>query len=267
MKTTSRSTSVSTKKAYNILIRNVSFHSYGDDGVNINYPETHHIWVDHCTFGHPTTIPANKEVPDGACDIKDGCSFVTISFCKFQHHWKTSLLGHSDNNGATDQGRLKVTYYGNYWYATNSRHPRVRFGQVHVLNNMYEDVGLGREGELGYGVGASNNSQVVVEGNFFLDTRWPMLADRSVADFTAVYGPDLTSPNSNTPCFGLRSTNNAYDDSGLTQTLVGKVKAEMLNPSGLSIKYDEFTSPNFVFNPSNDYNYYRICCLRRRCVF
>lgn len=248
---------VNVKRSYNIIIRNISFHSYGDDGVNVGYPETHHVWIDHCTFGHPTTFPSNADVPDGTSEVKDGASFVTISWCKYQNHHKTCLLGHSDNNGGTDRGRLKVTYFANYFNSTNSRHPRTRFGTVHVLNNMYENVGRGRAstgGGFGYGIGASNESQVWAEGNFFLDTRWPMSADRSTTDFATVYGP-LLSQNSNIACFGLKSVNNDYDDSGLTLSIVGQVKADMLNPSGMSIKFDELTSPNFTYSPANDYNY------------
>ncbi len=250
---------INVKRSFNTIIRNISFYDYHDDGVNVGYPETHHIWIDHCTFGHPTTLPANTEDPDGTSEVKDGASFVTISWCKYRNHWKTCLLGHSDNNGATDLGRLKVTYFANYFNTTNSRHPRTRFGTVHVLNNMYENVGLGRDNKLGYGIGASNSSQVWAEGNFFFDTRWPMLADRSNADFAAVYGPNLLSPNSNIQCFGLKSVNNEYDDSGLSSnsslSLVGKVAPAMLNPSGFSIKFDELSTANFTYNPANDYNY------------
>ena len=250
---------INVKRSFNIIIRNISFHSYGDDGVNVGYPETHHIWIDHCSFGHPTALPVNKDTPDGTSEVKDGASFITISWCLYRNHWKTCLMGHSDNNGATDAGRLKVTYFANFFYNTNSRHPRTRFGNAHVLNNLYENVGLGREGQLGYGIGASNNSSVWAEGNFFLDTRWPMLADRSNSDFSAVYGANLLSPNSNIQCFGLKSVNNEYDDNGLSSnnslTLVGKVAPAMLNPSGFSIKFDELSTPSFTFNPANDYNY------------
>jgi pectate lyase len=247
---------INVKRSYNVIIRNISFHSYGDDGVNVGNPESHHIWIDHCTFGHPTTYPASADTPDGTAEVKDGASYITISWCKFQNHHKTCLLGHSDNPSqvAIDRGRLKVTYFANYFYATNSRHPRTRVGTVHVLNNMYEDVGRGREGGFGYGVGASNESQVWTEGNFFLDTRWPLSADRSTADFATVYGP-LLSQNSNIACFGLKSVNNDYDDSGLTATIVGQVKADMINPSGKSVKFDEFLGSSFTYNPVNDYNY------------
>jgi pectate lyase len=246
---------INVKRSVNIIIRNISFYEYEDDGINVGYPETHHIWIDHCNFGHPTTLPVNKDEPDGGCEIKDGASFVTVSWCKFQNHWKTSLNGHSDNNGATDAGRLKITYYANYFYNTNSRNPRVRFGQVHVLNNFFENTGLGRSGQLGYGIAASNNSQVVAESNFFLDTRWPMFADRTKPDFSAVYGPNLESPTGNRPCFGIKPINNAYSDEGLTQSLVGKVAAGMLNPGGMSIKFDSLTLPTFNFDPAASYDY------------
>jgi len=246
---------INVKRSWNVLIRNISFYDYDDDAINVGYPETHHVWIDHCTFGHPQALPASKDVPDGTSETKDGASFVTISWCKYQNHWKTSLVGHSDNNGATDAGRLKVTYYANYFVNTNSRNPRVRFGQVHVLNNLYENSGLGRQGQLGYGIAASNNSQVYAEGNFFIDTRWPILADRATAPWTAVYGNGLESPTGNWPCYGLVSVNNEYDDAGLTQSLVGKVKAEMLNPGGMSIRFDTLTTPQFTFNPANNYNY------------
>ena len=148
---------INIKRSYNVIIRNISFYDYNDDGVNVGYPETHHIWIDHCTFGHPTTLPSSSDTPDGTSEVKDGASFVTISFNKYQNHHKTCLMGHSDNNGGTDLGRLKVTYYGNYFFSTNSRHPRTRFGTVHVVNNMYENVGLGRTNGFGYGIGASNS--------------------------------------------------------------------------------------------------------------
>jgi pectate lyase len=243
------------KKSWNILIRNISFYDYYDDGINIGYPETHHIWIDHCTFGHPTTLPSDSEHPDGGADVKDGASYVTISWCHFRNSWKTSLLGHSDNNGATDAGRLKVTYYANYYENINSRGPRVRFAEAHVLNNLYNNAGLGKTGNLGYGIAASNNSKVYVENNFFLDTRWPMLADRSAADFAAVYGPNLESPTGNKPCFCLTPVGNEYDDPGLTATLTGKVSTAMLNPGNMSIKFDSLTGPECTFNPSGYYDY------------
>src|SRR5690606_546207 len=125
--------------------------------------------------------------------------------------------------------------YGNYFYNTNSRNPRVRFGEVHVLNNLEEKVML-------YGIAASNKSQVYAEGNFFLNTRWPMYADRATADFREVYGNNtdntFTSKTGNKPATGLKQVNNAYDDSGLP-VITAQINPAMLNPGGRSVKVDE----------------------------
>ena len=56
----------------------------------------------------------------------------------FHNHWKTSLIGHSDNNGAEDKGHLRITYANNYWKDIGSRAPSLRFGTAHVYNNYYE---------------------------------------------------------------------------------------------------------------------------------
>jgi pectate lyase len=241
---------VNVKRSYNLLIRNISFQDYYDDGINIGGTETHHIWIDHCTVGHPTTLPADSEHPDGGIDVKDGASYVTISWCLIRNSWKTSLVGHSDNNGATDNGRLKVTYINNHFFHTNSRNPRVRFGQVHVLNNLFENVML-------YGSVASNGAQVFAENNFYLNTDWPMYADRATADFKAVYGNNsddvYTSKTGNYPCVGLKQTGNAYDDSGLP-VITAQINPAMLNPGGRSVKFDEL-NPAAVFEPSTSYTY------------
>jgi pectin methylesterase-like acyl-CoA thioesterase/pectate lyase len=245
------------KRSWNILIRNLNFQEYKDDGINIGEPETHHIWVDHCTVGHPTARPANQNSPDGGIDIKNGASYVTVSWTKYQNSWKTGLVGHSDGNGAKDLGKLKVTYFANHFYNSNSRNPRVRFGEVHVLNNLSELVTL-------YGIAASNTSQVLAEGNFYLNTRWPMYADRTAADFKAVYGNNtdngFTSKTGNREAKGLKILNNEYDDSGLP-VITSQINPERLNPGGRSVKFDEF-NPQEVFTPPYSYQAYPASVVR-----
>ncbi|HMO33450.1 MAG TPA: DUF5018 domain-containing protein [Lacibacter sp.] len=238
------------KRSWNIIIRNINFQDYRDDGVNIGEPETHHIWIDHCTLGHPTTLPANQDSPDGGVDSKQGASYITVSWCLFRNSWKTSLTGHSDNNASEDVGKLKVTYYANHFLNTNSRNPRVRFGEVHVLNNLFERVGL-------YGIAAANQARVVAEGNFFLNTRWGMYADRTVADFRNVYGNNtdnvFTSKTGNIPAAYLKQVNNDYDDSGLP-LITAQINPAMLNPGGRSVRFDEL-NPTQAFDPLSYYAY------------
>ncbi len=238
------------KRSWNIIIRNLTFMDYYDDGINIGEPETHHIWIDHCTVGNPLARPADSEHPDGGIDSKAGASYITISWCLVRNSWKTSLVGHSDGNGTEDNGKLKVTYYANYFTGTNSRNPRVRFGEVHVLNNLNERIDL-------YGIAAANTARVVAEGNFYLNTRWPMYADRSVANFKLVYGNNtdnvFTSKTGNYPAAYLKQFNNDYDDSGLP-VITAQILPSMLNPGGRSVKFDEL-NPELAFNPSAYYSY------------
>jgi pectate lyase len=70
------------------------------------------------------------------------------------------LLGHDDDNGAQDIGRLRVTYHHNFFDGSDQRNPRVRFAEpVHVYNNYYRT--------LSYGIASAMNAGVVAEGNYF----------------------------------------------------------------------------------------------------
>jgi pectate lyase len=141
----------------NVIIRNLNFRDWGDDGVNLQ-DGSEHVWIDHNTFSNGS---------DGALDIKRASDFVTVSWNRFFDHDKTMLLGHSDDNGSQDRGHLRVTYHHNWFDGTNQRHPRVRFGNpVHVFNNYYGGV-------TSYGVASTMEAGVLVEGNFFEDTDDP----------------------------------------------------------------------------------------------
>ena len=150
-------------KSHNIIIQNIEFRDCPDDAVNIDQTLTHHIWVDHCTFSDSPAVDPSGNDHDGLVDVKHGAAYVTISWNHFYNHTKTCLLGHSDSNGAEDIGRLKVTYHHNWFDNTHSRHPRVRFGQAHVLNNYYD----GSDGTMLYGVASTMDADVVVEANYF----------------------------------------------------------------------------------------------------
>jgi pectate lyase len=142
--------------ASNVIIRNVNFRNWSDDGINVQYSTR--VWIDHNTFSNGY---------DGALDIKRASDYVTVSWNKFTDHDKTMLLGHSDDNGGEDRGKLRVSYHHNWFDGTNQRHPRVRFGNpVHVYNNYYANVGS-------YGVASTMEAGVLVEGNYFENTEDP----------------------------------------------------------------------------------------------
>lgn len=149
-------------KRQNIIIRNVFFQGAPDDTLKINQ-NTHHVWVDHCSFSDGDVYPDGKE-HDGLFDITRQTSHITISYSHFKNHSKTMLIGHSDG-ASTDTGYLKTSIHHN-WFQTDQRHPRVRFGEVHVYNNFYDGNKL-------YGIASTMEADVVVEGNYFRNVPYP----------------------------------------------------------------------------------------------
>ena len=120
-----------------------------------------HVWIDHCTFddgdrpdqGEASAFGERIQHHDGLLDITKGSDFVTISWNLFRHHDKTMLIGGSDSHKA-DAGHLRVTLHHNLWDQLMERTPRVRYGQVHVFNNLFlarSDVAYGYHYSLGMG--------------------------------------------------------------------------------------------------------------------
>ncbi|WP_433717394.1 pectate lyase family protein [Actinoplanes sp. CA-051413] len=147
---------------HNIIIRNLRLTGATDDLINVQM-FSHHVWIDHNDF---------SDGDDGALDIKRGSDLVTVSWNRFHDHDKTLLLGHDDDNGAQDAGRLRTTYHHNYFDGSDQRNPRVRFAPVvHVYNNYYRDNS--------YGVASTNDAGLFVEGNYFFSVNNPGRVDFS----------------------------------------------------------------------------------------
>ncbi|MEU0217563.1 pectate lyase [Streptomyces sp. NPDC006265] len=128
------------------------------------------IWIDHCTFTDGR-FP-DREAPlgfhgervqrhDGLLDIEDGSDLVTVSDSRFEDHDKEILIGSGDGRGDRDRGHLKVTFARNLFTGIVQRAPRVRFGQVHVVNNVHR----GRSPL--YALGAGVESAIFSERNVF----------------------------------------------------------------------------------------------------
>jgi pectate lyase len=128
------------------------------------------IWVDHCTFTDGR-FP-DREAPlgfhgehvqrhDGLLDIEDGSDFITVSDSRFTDHDKALLIGSGDGRGDRDRGHLRISFARNLFTDIMQRGPRVRFGQVHVVNNVYR----GRAPLYALGVGVE--SAIYSERNVF----------------------------------------------------------------------------------------------------
>lgn len=115
------------------------------------------IWVTQNTF---------RRYSDEILRVKREASYITLSWNKFDDpvtgkNGMMVLIGHSDNHTA-DIGRLKTTLHHNA-FGSRDRQPRIRFGQVHLLNNYYYNP----HGVFNYGAAAQRDSEVVIEGNYF----------------------------------------------------------------------------------------------------
>ncbi|QOJ28819.1 MAG: carbohydrate-binding protein [Ignavibacteriales bacterium] len=161
-------------RSKNIIVRNIRFASWGDDGISVDGGDDpakgNHIWIDHCTFTYtpPPGYPAGSS-PDGSLDITHAADYVTVSYCLFDSTDKNSLVGHSNSNVVDTV--MKITYHHNWFKGSNQRNPRVRFGKVHVLNNYYTNNGI-------YAVSSNMEADVLVEGNYFYNTPIPTETSR-----------------------------------------------------------------------------------------
>lgn len=154
--------------ANNVIIRNLEFTGLADfpddsdvdpDAIRVEC-YSHHVWIDHNTFQYGA---------DGATDVKRGGDMVTLSYNHYVQTDKTALIGHSDSNGAQDEGYLNVTFHHNFFDRTDTRTPRVRFGYAHAYNNYYNITShVFRIGPGG---------RIYADGNFVASTEGKILRD------------------------------------------------------------------------------------------
>jgi pectate lyase len=232
----------------NVIVRNLRFEDAADcfpqwdptDGATGNWNSEYdnlqllgatHVWVDHNTFTDGRNRDANQplyfgrpyQVHDGEFDITKGSDLVTGSWNVFTEHDKVSLIG-STNNPVDDRGKLRVTLHHNRYTNVLQRLPRVRFGQVHVYDNLYE---IPAADPFEYALGVGVESQIVAEHNAFVLGR-----DVPVGDLLYNWGgTTLTARDdrvNGAPVDLIAAYNTTHDpdlgtDAGWSPTLVGRV--------------------------------------------
>ncbi len=161
--------------------------SAGADAVSIGN-QAHHVWVDHCDI---------SDGSDGNLDVNGGADLVTISWTKFSYsgerpggHQFSNLVGSSDNE-PDDVGRLRVSYHHDWWAEhVHERMPRVRYGQVHVFNNLYTAAGGN------YCVGLGFFANILTEANYFLGVRDPIESAKYANEQSVIASRDNVYVNS-----------------------------------------------------------------------
>jgi len=162
------------KGSHNVIIRNLTLVGPGAYDIDANYNDNiclvgaKNIWVDHCDI---------QDGIDGNFDIVEGSDSICVSWTRFRYlkapkeggsggsndHRNCNLIGNSDNVADLDEGHLKCTFICCWWGdGCSERCPRVRFGNVHVVNCLYD--GNDFKYCVGYGVYAN----IYVEKSAFL---------------------------------------------------------------------------------------------------
>ena len=165
-------------------------HHENGDGYNAQWDgiviqgDCSYIWIDHCTIQDTMTVSHVKtggtttekwQTYDGLLDIKGNGQNITVSYCKFKNHDKTSLIGNTDstetytNSSGTKvtvtSGYRKITYHHNYFYNCGQRLPMVRYTTMHLYNNLYKSSSPDYTQQ--YAVGVRTGSIIYSENNYF----------------------------------------------------------------------------------------------------
>lgn len=139
------------KECEHVIVCNLEFEGGRGpdvDGIQIK-PNSKHIWIDRCSL---------RDYDDGLIDITRESTDITVSRCYFSQHDKTMLIG-ADPSHVGDRC-IRVTIHHCFFDGTRQRHPRVRFGKVHLYNNYTRNWGI-------YAVCASVESQIYSQCNIY----------------------------------------------------------------------------------------------------
>ncbi len=231
----------------NIIVQNLSIgQSYtpghwdgkGDPRTDAITVYGKNIWIDHCDLFYSH---------DGLIDFSDRnnecADYVTVSWTRFSNHNKVMLVG-SNDQCTMCRGEFHITVH-HCWFdgvsefydpvdrefhRVQQRMPRVRFGQVHVFNNYYEEVE-------DYAVAARLESEVVVQNCFFRNLEDALI----MKDF----GEGIRDPE-------LRAAGNIYENVEHDPVTSGQA----FDPSGFYQYIPDKTNqiPEIVMNGAGKFN-------------
>jgi len=150
------------RNAYSVEMRNFGNMICMDDCISLD-TNNKNCWIHNIDFFYGGTgSDSDQAKGDGSVDVKGNSQYITIAYNRFHDCGKTSLCG------LKESGPNYISYHHNWFDHSDSRHPRVRTMSVHVWNNYYDGCAK-------YGAGASLNSSIFVESNYFRGSKSPML--------------------------------------------------------------------------------------------
>lgn len=211
-------------KSTNVIVRNLIIQKVlAANGDAVGIQASSNVWVDHLDLS--SDLNNGKDYYDGLVDITHASEWVTVSNTYFHDHFKASLIGHSDSNGAEDTGHLHVTQHNNYWFNVGSRTPSLRFGTAHVYNSYFKNANTGVNTRMG--------AQALVQSNVFSNVSSPILTADSDADGYAVaIDNDLGGAANTAPVGTLTASSPPYSYSLLGSS---KVVAAVVGVAGATL--------------------------------
>ena len=157
------------RNSSNVEFRNFAIMAYIDDGISLDTNNSN-IWIHNLDLFYGSTGGDSDQTKgDGSIDIKGTSTYITISYVNFVDSGKASLCGMSESK------EFMVTYHHNWFNHSDSRHPRIRLGSIHVYNNYFD-------GNSKYGVGVTMGSSAFVEANYFDSCKYPMMSSKQGTD-------------------------------------------------------------------------------------
>lgn len=227
------------KRSTSCEVRNLHLGKYPDDGISMTGDSDNkstHMWIHNNTiekgynaYAGNGTVDDDKADGDGSLDIK-WSEDVTVSYNQFIDCHKTSLVG-----GGPSQFQDRITYHHNWFKNTESRNPRARNAHIHSYNNYFTT-------NKQYGLGASYNSKIFSEANYFEKTYLPL---------------DAVNMGSDAYSGTIKSFNDVFDNctmgSGLAYKIVNSrtEKATINNLKSGGDAYDNFDLDIYSYTPQS----------------
>lgn len=226
--------------AHNIIVQNMMIgllqggeaaDSIAIEGTSSGQPSN--IWIDHNTiFASLTSCPGAGDASfDGGIDMKKGAHHVTVSYNHVYNYQKVALNGYSDSDTANVNAR--TTYHNNRFENVKSRLPLQRFGQAHIFNNYFNNVGTS-------GINVRMGGVALIEANYFENVKNPVTSrDSSRIGYWELrnnyVGPGITW---DTPSGAVNATNwgttQSYGSTGYAYTVIpaANVKSKAIATAG-----------------------------------
>ncbi|KAJ7066905.1 pectate lyase [Mycena belliarum] len=204
----------------NVIVRNIKISKVlAEAGDALSVQASHQVWIDHVDLS--SDRDHDKDFYDGLLDLTHGVTGITVTNSKLYNHWKASLIGHSDNNGAEDTP-ITVTMANNYFTNLSSRTPSFRFGHGHIFNNVFDSNNDG--------INTRDGAQLLVENNVWTGTNKPLYS--TDGGFAVATGNDFGGASNTAPTGSFTSAPYSY-----SKLAASAVRAAVVKSAGQTLSF------------------------------